>query len=226
MTNSSSSSSVDLAQLFGSVAQTLIENQGSLNKADSYNHDHGDNMVQIFNTITQAIQEKPKASAAAQLGHASAALAKNTTSGSAKLYSQGLQKAAQQFSGSQSLTSSDAMKLVQLLLGSANTASTNTTNAAPDSTSGADLLGSLLGSLGGEQKQTSGSSDSKIDMADILNAGAAFLNAKQAGKTGLEAALAALVTDSTVANQDYRAQSATLVANTLINVVSQMAKSK
>lgn len=225
MTTSSSSSSVDLAQLFGSVAQAMIENQGSLNKADSYNHDHGDNMVQIFNTITQAIQEKPKASAAAQLGHASAALAKNTTSGSAKLYSQGLQKAAQQFSGSQSLTSNDAMKLVQLLLGSTKTASTGTTNTATDSSSGADLLGSLLGSFGGEQKQTT-SNDSKIDMADILNAGAAYLNAKQAGKTGLEAALAALVTDSTVANQDYRTESATLVANTLINVVSQMSKGK
>jgi hypothetical protein len=160
------------------------------------------------------------------LGHASAALAKNTTSGSAKLYSQGLQQAAQQFSGSQSLTSTDAMKLVQLLLGSTNTVSTGTTSTATEPSSGADLLGSLLGSLGGEQTQGSTSSDSKIDMADILIAGAAFLNAKQAGKTGLEAALAALVTDSTVANQDYRAQSATLVANTLINVVSQMSKGK
>jgi hypothetical protein len=221
MSASNTNTSVDLAKLFGAVAQAMTENQADLNKADSYNHDHGDNMVQVFDTITQAIQEKPTASAAAQLGNASAALAKNATSGSAKLYSEGLKNAANQFKGTQSLTATDAMKLVQLLLGSSGT---TTQSATTTDSSGGDLLGSLLGGLTGQQTQTS--NDSGIDMGDLLSAGAAFLNAKQSGKSGLEAALSALVTDSTVANQDYRSQSATLVANTLINVVSQMVKAK
>jgi hypothetical protein len=223
MANYNSSSSVDLAKLFGSVAQTMLENQSSLNQADSYNHDHGDNMVDIFNTITKAIQAQPTASAAAQLGNASKALAKNTTSGSAKLYSEGLKHAADQFKGTQTLTANDAMQMIQLLMGS--------TNALPQSTgasgsSGEDLLGSLLGSYSGQQTSTTSGDDSKIDLEDVLTAGMAFLQAKQSGKTGLEAVMAALVSDSAVANQDYRAESAKLVANTLLNVVSKMSQAR
>jgi hypothetical protein len=227
MTNYNSSSSVDLAKLFGSVAQTMLENQSTLNQADTYNHDHGSNMVDIFNTITNAIQEQPNASAAAQLGNASKALAKNTTSGSAKLYSAGLKNAADQFKGTQSLNTNDAMQLIQLLLGSTNTLPQSTSASG---SSGADLIGSLLNSYTGQQTPatttTTGSDDSKIGLDDILTAGMAFLEAKQSGKTGLEAVMAALVSDSTVANQDYRAESAKLVANTLLSAVSKMAQAR
>jgi len=223
MTNYNASGAVDLAKLFGSVAQTMLENQSSLNQADTYNHDHGDNMVDIFNTITKAIQAQPTASAAAQLGNASKALAKNTTSGSAKLYSEGLKNAADQFKGTQSLTASDAMQMIQLLMGSTKTLPQST---ATGSSSGADLLGQLLGSYTGQQTTTTSSEDSKIDLEDVLTAGMAFLEAKQSGKSGLEAVMAVLVSDSTVANQDYRAESAKLVANTLLNVVSKMAQAR
>jgi hypothetical protein len=114
------------------------------------------------------------------------------------------------------------MQLIQLLLGSTGSAAQSTSSSE---SAGGDLLGSLLGGLTGSQ-QTQANDDSGIDLGDILNAGAAFLNAKQSGKNGLEAALSALVANSAVANQDYRSQSATLVANTLINVVSQLAKAK
>ena len=148
MANYNSSNAVDLAKLFGSVAQTMMENQSTLNQADTYNHDHGSNMVDIFNTITNAIQEQPKASAAAQLGNASKALAKNTSSGSAKLYSEGLKNAANQFKGTQSLTANDAMQLIQLLLGSTNALPQSSGSQSP---SGADLIGTLLGGSSGAQ---------------------------------------------------------------------------
>lgn len=221
MANYNSSNAVDLAKLFGSVAQTMMENQSTLNQADTYNHDHGSNMVDIFNTITNAIQEQPKASAAAQLGNASKALAKNTSSGSAKLYSEGLKNAANQFKGTQSLTANDAMQLIQLLLGSTNALPQSSGSQSP---SGADLIGTLLGGSSGAQ--TTGSDNSKIDLNDILTAGMAFMEAKQSGKSGLEAVMAALVSDSTVANQDYRAESAKLVANTLLNAVTKMAQAR
>jgi len=52
------SKSVDLAKVFGTVAKTLAENRESLNSADDYNHNHGDNMVQTFDMITRAIERK------------------------------------------------------------------------------------------------------------------------------------------------------------------------
>lgn len=221
MVNSNLANTVDLVSMFGAVAKAMAANQTTLNEADTYNHDHGDHMVQIFNTITKAVSEKSTASAASQLSNASQALSKNTNSGSAKLYSEGLKEAASKFSGKSSLTANDAMQLVQTLLGSTGANQTSSTSSA---STGADLIGSLLGGLSGESTKTG--DDSQIDMEDILTAGMAFLQAKQSGKSTLDAALSALVTDSKVADQDYRAQSATLVANTLVNVVSQFAKAR
>ena len=66
-----SSNSVDLVKLFGTVASTLAENKDSLNSADDTNHNHGDNMVQTFQTITQAMAAKKNAAPADQLAYAS-----------------------------------------------------------------------------------------------------------------------------------------------------------
>ena len=53
------SSNVDLVKIFSAVAETMVENQSSLNKADEYNQDHGDHMVDIFNLVTGAMKEAP-----------------------------------------------------------------------------------------------------------------------------------------------------------------------
>lgn len=224
---STNSKSIDLAKLFGSVAKTLGQNQSALNEADTYNHDHGDNMVQIFEVITQAMKDKKDASAADQLEYAAKILRENSGSGSAQLYAEGLKDAATQFAGQKTITSENAMQLVQTLLGAANTltqgsASSNTAN------NGTDLLGSLLGGLTGTtaEPSTSGESAPSIDLGDILNAGAAFMQAKQSGGSNLDAIVNALVSSSKVGNQDYRAQSGALVANTLMQVISQVASAK
>ncbi len=240
-------SSVDLVKLFGSVAQTLSQNKSALNEADTYNHDHGDNMVQIFEVITQAMKDKKSASAADQLDYAADLLRSKTGSGSAQLYAEGLKDAASQFTGQKSISINDGMKLIQTLLGSSQSAgggadilgsllgglaggTTQTnTDSAQATGSGADILGSLLGGLaGGTEQANTGATqnNSGIDLGDILNAGAAFMQAKQSGSSNLEAIVNALVSGSKVGNQDYRAQSGALVANTLMQVISQMAAAK
>ena len=50
------SNGIDLSQIFSAVTGALQDNKASLNKADSYNQNHGDNMVQIFELITKATQ--------------------------------------------------------------------------------------------------------------------------------------------------------------------------
>ena len=62
---------INLASLFKNVASSLSEQKETLNKADTYNHDHGDNMVEIFTVISQAMQAKRNASPADQLEYAS-----------------------------------------------------------------------------------------------------------------------------------------------------------
>jgi hypothetical protein len=42
---------IDLATIFQTVTARLSEKKDTLNEADTYNHDHGDHMVQIFDLI-------------------------------------------------------------------------------------------------------------------------------------------------------------------------------
>ncbi|MFN2281876.1 MAG: hypothetical protein ACK2TZ_08445, partial [Anaerolineales bacterium] len=77
------------------------------------------------------------------------------------------------------------------------------------------LLDSLVGSLGGEDG---------LDMGDILNAGAAFLQSKQAGDSNLEAAVDALISSSKMGESPHRAQSSKLVADTLLQTLLSGAK--
>ncbi len=119
---------VDLATLFQAVTQSLAENQSQLNAADEYNHDHGDNMVEVFSTITKAIEAKPKATPEKQLSHAAKVLQRTGTSGSAALYGETL-SAASKTVGSNGLTLENAMPFLQTLLGG------SATQAAPQSPS-------------------------------------------------------------------------------------------
>lgn len=226
--STSQNSQIDLASLFGTVAKTLVQSQTAMNDADTYNHDHGDNMVETFNLISKAIQQKKDAAPATQLSYASEVLQKEASSGSAKLYSEGLSDAAKEFAGKDALTSENATQLVQLLLGVAPAALT----AVSSGEKGSDLLGSLLNSFSSTAATTPTSStatteeDNKLDVGDLVNAGLAFFQAKQSGGSNMDALMSALTSSSKVGTQDYRAQSGALVANALLQAVSTMVTAK
>lgn len=144
------SPSLDLATLFRSASETLDQNQASLNDADPYNHDHGDNMVETFQTITNALEKKRGSTPSTQLAYASKILRSQGTSGSSKMYADGLEQAAQQFKG-QKITGDNITQLIQTLLGAQP--------AAPTGESASNPMSGLLGSLMGGQEQAPGSSD-------------------------------------------------------------------
>jgi len=204
------SEGIDLFQIFSTVTGALQDNKSTLNKADSYNENHGDNMVQIFELITKATQEKKTEAPSNQLEYASQLVSKATQSGSAQMYVQGLQNAAKEFTG-KGITLEAVMPLIQMLLngGSSSKAS-----------AGNDLLGSLLSGLGGA------SDDDGLDMGDLLGAGMAFLNAKDGGDNNLEAIADALVSGTAIGQSEssHRAQSGQVVANTVLQLLSGFGK--
>ena len=206
---------IDLVQLFGAVANSLGEQRETLNQADTYNNDHGDHMVEIFEVVTQAMKEKRNASPADQLAYASEIL-RRRQSGSAQVYANGFAQAAQQFQG-QSMTTDNAGMLLQTLLGGGQ---------APAQGSGGsgDMLGALLGGLTGQQpSQEQGEADG-LDIGDLLNAGMAFMNAKQQGSSTADAAINALMSASPLGQSAHRKESGTLVANTIMQVLGSMSK--
>jgi len=193
------SSNVDIVKLFSAVAETMVENQSSLNKADEYNQDHGDHMVDIFKMITGAVQEAPKNDLAKGLATASKVLTEKP-SGSADMYSKGLAQAAEYFQD-QDLDASQLLPLLQTMLGGGE---------ASISKGAAGLLDSLVGSLGGEDG---------LDLGDILSAGAAFMQSKEEGDSNLEAAIDAVISSSKMGETPHRAQSSKLVADVLMQTL-------
>jgi hypothetical protein len=238
-------SSIDLAKLFGTVAKTMVQNQASLNAADDYNHDHGDNMVEIFEVITKAMKEKSTATPAQQLAYASQLLQQKTASGSGKLYAENLKDASAQLGAAKKVTPDNAMTILQSLLGASSTIPAQNqsqggslggdllgslldgaTGSNSDSTAGAggDLLGSLLGGLTGAGSQTG--QQQGIDIGQLLNAGMTFAQAKKSGKSNLDAILNAVVSSSKMNTSTAHTQSGTLVANTLLQALAKMTSAK
>jgi hypothetical protein len=234
MTNSPSQRperGTDLSAIFNLATQALAANQASLNQADTENQNHGDNMVQAFSMISQALASQRGSAPSSQLQHASEYLAQNATSGSAQVYAQGLAQAAQQLQGQKAVTPDNAMTLIQSLLGGSQPSAPaqpgndllgalmGGQQSAPQS--GTDLLGALMG---GQQTGTGGGGLSDgLDVGDLLNAGMAFMSAKQQGKDSLQAALTALMSAGPMGQKPHRQQSGQLVANALMQAISGMA---
>jgi len=193
------SNNVDVVKLFSAVAETMVENQTSLNKADEYNQDHGDHMVEIFDLISGAMKEAPKNDVASGLSTASELLT-GKKSGSAAVYAKGLAQASEYFQG-QELDANSLLPLLQTMLGGGE---------ASVSQGAGGLLDSLVGSIGGEDG---------LDLGDILSAGAAFMQAKESGESNLEAAIDAIISASKMGETPHRAQSSKLVADVLLQTL-------
>jgi hypothetical protein len=237
---------IDLLSLFGQAKKTLKKSQTTLNQADTYNHDHGDNMVEIFDVITQAMKTRKNADPADQLEYAAQLLRQKTSNGSSTVYANGLEQAAKQVLGKE-LNITTIMTIIEALMGSKQLAGKSdggdvlgsllgqllggggsSGTGSSNQSAGGDLMGTLLGGSG----NTSGSSTSNpgsgsgqgMDLSDLLGAGMEYMSAKQSGKSDLEAIAGALIKDSTMAETPHRAQSGEVVTNALLGALSKMMK--
>ena len=263
-----SQSGSQLSSIFQQVAQTLVENQQALNQADEVNKDHGDNMVQTFQTIAHSLQEKQGSPDSTALAFAAKQLSNSTTSASGQLYAKSLSQAATQFKGKQ-FDSQTAMQLLQTLIGGGQAPQTSAQPAGGDvlssllgslagggeqpqqtqqtqQSAGGDLLGALLGGLAGnepapqQQQQTqptgggdllgsllggltggnqSSSANNGMDMGDLLNAGMAFMQAKQSGGSNLDAIMQAFMAASGMGGSAHRTQSTQLVVSSFLKAL-------
>jgi hypothetical protein len=288
-----------LANIFQEVTKTLVENQQALNQADEQNHDHGTNMVKTFQTITRSIEKKKASPGGDALAYAAKQVSKEATSGSGKLYAQGLANAATQFKG-QTIDTKGALQLLQTLIGGGQSTQQQTTQSGggdllgsllggltgggqsqqqqttqsaggdmlgsllggltgsgqsqqqqTTQSTGGDLLGSLLGGLTGgqaeQQQQTtqstggdllgsllggltgsgssqttannSATSSSGLDLGDLVNAGMAFMQAKQSGGSTASALLQAVLAGSGMGTSSHRQQSTQLVASSFLQAL-------
>ena len=229
-------SSIDLNTLFSTVTKELAQNKETLNEADSYNHNHGNNMVQ--NAVAQR-SDKPVED---QLSYASQVVKEKTNSGSAKLYAQGLEKAANNLSG-QALNEQSIGTLLQSLMGleqpqpkpqtqsedilgsilSGFTGQSNEPVASNQPSQDSNMLGSLLSGLTGQSSEPV-ESDTPLGLDDLMQAGMAYFQSKQSGDNNMEAIMSALIAASPMGKTSHRAQSASIVTSTIMNFMGNLGK--
>ncbi|MGB4596165.1 MAG: DAK2 domain-containing protein [Anaerolineaceae bacterium] len=82
-----------------------------------------------------------------------------------------------------------------------------------------DLIGSLLGSLGGRSKSAGIDQKSGIDAGDLLSGALSYYAAKKSGSTKLEAIMKALSKSSPLGSTPERTQSGALVIQTLMKIL-------
>ena len=207
-----SNGQINLQKLFQAVAGALKQNQSALNQADTYNHDHGDNMVKTFNTIVQALQQKPDAKPAAQLKYISQQLDQNATSGSGKTYAQGFAQAAGHFKGTE-ITLESILPLIQMILGGGQ--------ATTKTGSSADLIGSILGSLTGSG---TGQSGQGLDLGGLLGGllGGQSGSSSNTGGDLLGTLIGGLVGNSQMADSAPHTQSSQIVTSSILQALSQL----
>ncbi len=161
-------SGVDLTSVFNAVTRSLAENQNTLNQADGFNQDHGDNMVQTFQTITRALQQKRGSSTSVALSYAAKQLGETGKSSSSKLYAENLSLAAAQLKGKK-IDLQGLLQLLQTLIGG--------------KAGSGDLLGSLLGGLLGGQQSASASQKSTSGIQKPKSSGQRSKSTTQKSKT-------------------------------------------
>jgi len=229
--------SVDLAGIFGMVTKTLAENRQSLNQADVYNQDHGNNMVQTFQTITEALQQKKNSSDSAALKYAAKQLSQKTTSSSGQLYAQHLSQAAGQFKG-KSIDAQSALQLLQALIGSGQASQPAAQPASdplsallgglvggeapqpPGEQPGGDLMSTILGGLAGGEANSTGAQQGGFGMQNLLAAGMAFFQSRQSGDSNTQALVEAFMAGSGMGNTTHREQSTQLVVNSFLQALN------
>ena len=198
----------DLGTLFQAVTEQLSQKKETLNEADTYNHDHGDHMVQIFNLVQNAVAQKSDKPVAEQLGYASRIVEEQAQSGSGKLYAEGLSNAARNLSDTNLNENSIGILIKSLLM-----ADKPVETSQPQGTGGflGSLLSSLLGNSGAE------STDQGLGLDELLRAGLAFYQSKQEGDSNTEAIMDALMAASPMGQSPHRAQSGSIVASTIMD---------
>ncbi len=202
-------SGLDLGKMFSAVTEQLSQNKEDLNKADDYNHNHGDNMVEIFTLIKDSVSKKKDKTVSEQLEFASQVVDEKVNSGSAKLYAKGLSGAAENLTGDD-LNPTNVLSLVKGLFGAKDEKPEEKTEKKEGG-----FLGSLLGGLMGQS--SSSEEDQGIGLDDLFQAGMAFYQSKQDGGDTTQALISALIAASPLGEFAHRSQSGSIVASTIMN---------
>lgn len=185
-----SQSDIDLASLFNAALKAVTANRQQINKLDSDQGNHGDNMVNNLKIIVEALGNKSSEAPADALQHASEELQARGRSSSSKYYADGLSQAAEKLQDKDQLDQSDVLSIIQMLMGAVpSQRSTQQVNA------GESVLQQLAALV--SKQQPKAASKKGPNLGNLLSAALpvamALMQAKQSGGDPTSAVLPALI---------------------------------
>ncbi|MEM4250701.1 MAG: DAK2 domain-containing protein [Candidatus Bathyarchaeia archaeon] len=182
---------IDLGSLFGAALKSMTQNRQVINRMDGYNGNHGDNMVQNLQLITEALRSRQSQSPSEALRYASQMLRSNGVGGSSRYYAQGLDDAAEALSDRPEMDGADVANLVLSILNAVPNQSDPSRSQVSD-----NVLAQIMG-LTSQQPVSPPKRDMSATASQLLNvavpAALAFMQAKQAGADTKSAAVQSLM---------------------------------
>ncbi len=207
---------MEFAQLFRSAGDILVQNQVNLNCTDTVNGNHGDHMVEIFQSVVQVAQEHPGMELAEAMEVAGLALAQLVNNGSAQVYSRGLTSFAFQFRK----YDISMLELISYVRRTLSEKEDSTVEEKPGSRG--VILKALVAGLAGWQAREKNpmATDATLDLGYLFDLGLAYLHAKQHSGNKLEALVETVVSASPLGNVAHRLQSGKLAVKALLQAMS------
>ena len=210
-----------LQAIFGAVGEALKVRQAELNLMDTLNHNHGDHMVEIFETAAQAGGEMHDAPLADAMDRAAGLLRERHENGSAQVYARGLGLLAAQFRQRQ-IELDDLLPVVRGYLRQEGGAESE---ASPAS---GEVLKGLMAALAeweqveaGLEKGDAGQKPfGGVDMGYLFGVGMAYLQAKQKGGDRLDILSETVVSASPLGNSPHRHASGVIAVRAMLEAMS------
>jgi hypothetical protein len=209
---------LEVSSFFQAILDVLIHQQPELNRADPYNQDHGDHMVEIFQVAVRAAQEKQSASLAEAMEYASQLLMGRVENGSAQLYARGLTCLAEQFSQRQ-IDLDDLAPYAQVAI-----SGKKQENGQSNGGRSGDILKALLSALAEwERLETEQPGSTRgMDLGYLFGVGMAYMQAKQQGGDRMRVLAETVVSSSPLGRVPHRHQSGLLVVQTLLQALGDL----
>jgi hypothetical protein len=205
----------DLAALFQAALDCLLEQRQSLNQMDTINGNHGDHMVEIFQTAIAAARQHGESDLSEAMENASLALRGLADNGSARLYAIGLEQFARQFR-LHGISLDDLLSYGQnLLREESETEQAASGGSAP---SGTVLKALASGLTSWSQSEQAGKAHS-LNLGALFELGMAYLQARQRGGSKAEILADAAASASPLGALPHRYQSGKLAIQSLLQAM-------
>lgn len=223
----------DLPQLFQAAMAALVFHQDELNEADQANRDHGDHMVEIFQTAAEAAAAKSEARLDEAMEYGAELLRQLPKNGSAQVYARGLSQLASQFR-QRGIGLDDLAPYVQRAV---EKEISDSDAAGPEPARSSEVLKALLNGLAGWEKAeadaqalignqtgqvpSSAESKSALDMGYLFGVGMSYLQAKQRGGDRLDILADTVISASPLARLPHRYLSGKIALRALLGAMAQ-----